>query len=43
VRLYDVGNNIQRHCFNENGAVLDCCFSGATHGFSGGLEKAVKW
>jgi len=42
LRLYDVTNNLQRHCFNEGGAVLDCCFSDTTHGFCGGLEKAVK-
>jgi len=43
VRLHDVANNNQRCCFNEGAPVLDCCFTDQTHGFSGGLEKAVKW
>ncbi|XP_057317689.1 mitotic checkpoint protein BUB3-like [Hydractinia symbiolongicarpus] len=42
-RLYDVNNNSQRLCFEQESAVLDCCFTDSTHGYSGGLNKNLKW
>jgi len=41
-RLYDIGNNSLRTKFEHSSPVLDVCFSDATHGFSGGLDKTVK-
>lgn len=42
-RLYDVGNNSQRTCFRDDAAVFDCCFTDATHGYTGGLDTLLKW
>jgi len=40
--LYDAQQNSLKQRFRSRGAVLDCCFSDNTHGFSGGLDKDVK-
>lgn len=39
LRLYDVANNSLRATFNQGTPILDCCFSDATHGFAGGLDR----
>ncbi|THV00732.1 WD40 repeat-like protein [Dendrothele bispora CBS 962.96] len=50
VRLYDVGEdtpggkqNEQKCKFDHRAAVLTCCWSDASHGFSGGLDTAVRY
>ena len=47
VRLYEVGQvdgkpSEQKTKFDHRAAVLDCCFSDATHAFSGGLDTYVR-
>ncbi|KAF5368878.1 hypothetical protein D9758_002992 [Tetrapyrgos nigripes] len=50
VRLYDIGEDTpggrpseQKCKFDHRAAVLACCFSDASHGFSGGLDTAVRY
>ncbi|KAF5355422.1 hypothetical protein D9757_013167 [Collybiopsis confluens] len=50
VKLYDVGDDAlggrrseQKCKFDHRAAVLTCCFSDAEHGFSGGLDTAVRY
>lgn len=42
VRFYDVATNEQKSKYDHRAAVLACCFSDATHGFSGGLDTSVR-
>jgi len=42
-RLYDIGNNSQRSCYEDDFPVFDCCFTDATHGYTGGLDNQLKW
>ncbi|KIJ11703.1 hypothetical protein PAXINDRAFT_171655 [Paxillus involutus ATCC 200175] len=42
VRLYDVTANEQKAKFDHRAAVLACCFSDATHAYSGGLDTGVR-
>ncbi|EEB97551.1 hypothetical protein MPER_03106, partial [Moniliophthora perniciosa FA553] len=45
VRLYEAGDetNSQQKCkFDHRAAVLACCFEDEGHGFSGGLDTAVR-
>lgn len=41
-RLYDVGANELRNTFEQKSAVLDCCFTDATHGYAAGLERQLN-
>ncbi|KAF9257717.1 WD40 repeat-like protein [Marasmius fiardii PR-910] len=47
VRFYDVGDDpgkSQQKCkFDHRAAVLSCCFEDGEHGFSGGLDTAVRY
>lgn len=43
VGLYDVPSNTRRAVFYHDAAVLDACFSDASHGLAGGLDGKVKW
>lgn len=42
LRLYDVGSNELKSTFEKNAAVLDCCFTDATHGYSCGLDRKIN-
>ncbi|KAH7908032.1 WD40-repeat-containing domain protein [Hygrophoropsis aurantiaca] len=42
VRLYDVAANEQKAKFDHRAAVLTCCFSDASHAYSGGLDTGVR-
>ena len=42
VRFYDVATNEQKSKYDHRAAVLACCFSDATHAFSGGLDTSVR-
>lgn len=47
VRLYEVGEKGGKESepkakFDHRAAVLACCFSDASHGFSGGLDTSVR-
>ncbi|OCH94014.1 WD40 repeat-like protein [Obba rivulosa] len=42
VRFYDVAANEQKSKFDHRAAVLACCFSDATHAYSGGLDTSVR-
>ncbi|XP_047135625.1 mitotic checkpoint protein BUB3 isoform X1 [Hydra vulgaris] len=41
-RLYDVGTNTQRSCYENINALLDCTFVDPTHGYVGGLEGKLS-
>jgi cell cycle arrest protein BUB3 len=47
VRFYQVGDKEGKQSeakakFDHRAAVLACCFSDATHGYSGGLDTSVR-
>ena len=42
VRFYDVNANEQKAKFDHRAAVLACCFGGASHAYSGGLDTVVR-
>ncbi|PCH35043.1 WD40 repeat-like protein [Wolfiporia cocos MD-104 SS10] len=42
VRFYDIAANEQKSQYDHRAAVLACCFSDATHAYSGGLDTSVQ-
>ncbi|ORY89971.1 WD40-repeat-containing domain protein [Syncephalastrum racemosum] len=42
VRLYDVEENALKKKFDHKAAVLDVCFGGADHAYSGGIDRQVN-